>query len=127
MKNKQNKIGQTLGTGIGAMLIVGLLSCAIMAFLIGKGMITDTMGATICWILTALGAYGISWYTAKHSGKNKMQMAAAVIGVYICVCVLLGRVLFSGQELKLSVWMAVLIGAAVLGGVTSCMKKERKR
>ncbi len=127
MKGKQNKIGQTLGIGIGAMLLAGLLSCAITAFLIGKETISSTMGTMICWILSALSAYAVSWYIAKRSEKNKMQMAAAVVGVYVCICILMGRALFSGLELKVSVWMVILMGAAALGGITSCVKKERKR
>lgn len=127
MNIKRNKVGQVLGIGIGAMLLAGLMSCALTSLMIEKGVITEAMGALICWLLTGIGAYGVSWYTAKRSKKNKMQMAAAVIGIYLLGCTVMGSVLFPNRDMKLSIWIAVLAGAAALGTVTSCVKKERKR
>lgn len=124
---RRNKIGQTLLICTLVMIGVGLLSCALTASVIGKGAFTETAGITICWSLTVIGGCVISWYTAKHAEKNKMQMAVAVIGVYVCISMLMGRIIFSDRELKMSVWIAVLMGASVLGSVMACMKKERKR
>lgn len=124
---KQYKVGQTLGIGIGAMLLVGLASSAITAFLIEKGTVTDVVGVTVCWWVMALGTYAVSWYTAKRCEKNKMQISAAVIGVYICVCGLVGNAVFPERDLKLTIWPVLLIVATALGVITSCAKKERKR
>ncbi len=127
MNDNRNKVGQTLGIGIGAMLLAGLTSSAITAFLIEKGMITDAVGTAACGLLIGLAAYVVSWYSAKRSGKNKMQISIAVVGVYICVCGLVGRMAFPERDLKPTIWSAFLIVATILGVITSCVKKGRKR
>ncbi len=127
MKTKRKKTGQPLLTGIGTMLAVGLVSCSSTAVLLQSEIVPYDMGEVFCWIITAVGAYAVSWYTAKRSEKNKMQMAVAVIGVYLCIALAVGRLLFSASELRFSVWVVILMAAAVLGGITSCVKKERKR
>ena len=127
MKTKQNKLGQMMGTGVAVMLLVGAISSAVAACMIGNGMVPDAMGNAICWIMTTMGAYIVSWYTAKSSNKNKLQISIAVIGIYLCICLLVGRLAFSECDLELSVWIAILIGASAAGSAVSCMKKERKR
>ena len=127
MNKKRNTVGQTLGMGIIMLLLVAILSCAFTALLVEKETISEKNAVDLCWIITILGTYFVSWYTAKKTDKNKMQTAATIIGVFELICLVVGRMIFSDMEIKISIWMPMVIAAMVIGGITSCVKKERKR
>ena len=127
MNKKRNTVGQTLGMGIIMLLLVAILSCAFTALLVGKETISEKTAVNLCWIITIMGTYFVSWYTAKKSDKNKMQTAATIIGVFELICVVAGRMIFSDMEMKITIWMPMMIAAMVVGGMTARVKKERKR
>ena len=127
MKTKRTSVGKVIAYSVTAMELLGVISRTIVALIVLYGVIPESAASTVCWLLNAVFAFGVSCRTAKRLDKYKIQITVMVMSVYLGINILMGCMLYSDTKIHLSIWLAIMAGASVFGGMMACMKKERKR
>lgn len=122
---KQQFPWRSAAVGAALAMAGNLLCCALTALLTVKEVVPEAMMMAINRLPVLAVLLGSCLWATGRAGKNRMQTALLLGGIYLVLCALLGLLL--GGEMKLSIWPILVMGICALSGVIASMPKQRHR
>lgn len=127
MKKKANvTVRRVIVGGLCAVGIMVLL-CCLLGAMVQSETLTVQFGRLAAVVLSGLSLLLICFLTARSVPQKRLPVALAVAAVFAVVCFFIKMIAFGGEELAVGWTLAVPWAAALLAGLLTSMKKQRRR
>lgn len=124
---KQKRLnGKNMGFALLTMIAGAFASCCLIGLLVGTQIIPEEMGPLISFCLTEILVMLVCYWAARKVPQSRLLASLIIAALFLGLRLLMGIVLFSGEDLHLTRCLAIL-AAAIAAGFMASTKKQRRR
>ena len=124
---KMNIIVKRIALASALLVVASVFISGVISLFVVKEMLAEKSAAMLARILISVLVCVICYYHSVKAGKNRMQISLGIGALYLGLSLTTGLLIAPKSELKIDIWVAVVIMMAVIAGIVSGTKRERRR